>query len=145
MKQIMRSVEIKEAATDVGHQIEAQLLASIRSTLPQSINTHFVLAARDGQGSLVGGLVGGTSYGWLLTKCLWVADDHRKLGLGRALMYRAEQKARESGCHGAWLDTSSPDAMNFYSKLGYTSFGQLANHHGQHPESHRRWFMSKPL
>lgn len=35
--------------------------------------------------------------------------------------------------------------MNFYSKLGYTAFGQLENRQLQQPLNHRRWFMSKEL
>jgi hypothetical protein len=60
-------------------------------------------------------------------------------------MARAEQKAREVGCHNAWLDTSSPGAMCFYAKLGYTVFGQLANGSVQQPANHSRWFMRKAL
>ena len=61
------------------------------------------------------------------------------------MMARAEAKARAVGCHGAWLDTSNPEAMRFYAKLGYKPFGQLGNTPGQSPAGHRRWFMQKAL
>jgi predicted N-acetyltransferase YhbS len=138
-------IKITDAPAEVGREIEAQLLQSLRNALPQGENSSFVLSARNQEGVLVGGLVASTSYGWLLTKCLWVAEKHRNIGLGRSLMLRAEEKGLEIGCHGAWLDTSSPSAMSFYSKLGYTSFGQLENRQLQQPPNHRRWFMSKEL
>ena len=138
-------VKILDASDDLAVMVEAQLLHSLRSDLPQGHNASFVLSAEDPQGIVIGGLVASTSYGWLLTKCLWVAEDRRGEGVGLSLMESAEEKARKFGCHGAWLDTSSPKAMNFYSKLGYTPFGQLANSDAQQPPFHRRWFMSKSL
>ena len=138
-------VKILDAPSDLAVMVEAQLLHALRSDLPQGHNESFVLSAEDPQGVVIGGLVASTSYGWLLTKCLWVAEARRGQGFGLSLMAGAEEKAREIGCHGAWLDTSSPKAMNFYSKLGYTSFGQLTNSDAQYPPFHRRWFMSKLL
>jgi hypothetical protein len=40
-------------------------------------------------------------------------------------MDRAEIRARERGCHSAWLDTFSFQARGFYEKLGYEEFGRL--------------------
>ena len=60
-------------------------------------------------------------------------------------MQRAEQKGIELGCRGAWLDTSNPNAMDFYLKLGYEMFGLLSNIEDQQPENHKRWFMKKSL
>jgi len=47
----------------------------------------------------------------------WTARRGR--GVGRELMDRAEIRAREGGCHSAWLDTFSFQARGFYEKLGY--------------------------
>ncbi|MEM6988366.1 MAG: GNAT family N-acetyltransferase [Pseudomonadota bacterium] len=126
-------------------QLEAQLRSSLRSTLPQSDNARVVLLARDATQQLVGGLDGSTSYGWLLVKVLWVHDAYRNRGLGRRLMAEAEARAIEHACHSAWLDTSSPDAMRFYQRLGFEAFGELSNTAGQVPPTHRRWFMKKAL
>ncbi len=138
-------IVIAEDDPQVGQTVETALLQSLRDALPQGRNTSFVLSARTPGGDLVGGLTAGTSYGWLLVKTLWVAETHRGQGIGRSLMEQAEKRARAVGCHGSWLDTSSPDAMRFYSKLGYTVFGLLENATGQHPADHRRWFMNKAL
>ena len=139
------TITIVEDDPKLAGTIEAELLRSLRATLPQSDNQGFVLSARSERGELLGGLTASTSYGWLLVKNVWVAEAQRGKSLGRALMEKAETKARDLGCHGAWLDTSNPDAMLFYQRLGYETFGQLSNATGQTPETHRRWFMKKVL
>lgn len=125
--------------------IESELLASLRSELPQAQNTSLVLAIRDKQHAVIGGLTASTSYGWFLIKCLWVVPDLRGQGLGRALMQDAQARALKMGCHAAWLDTSHPRAMAFYESLGYEVFGKLANEAHHFPPTHCRWFMKKTL
>ncbi len=138
-------IRISEERTDLAQEIDAALTRTLRQSQPQAINGSFVLAARKSDRTLVGGLTGTTSYGWLLVKTLWVSEEQRGSGIGRQLMQRAEEKARHVGCHGAWLDTSSPQAMAFYRRLGYEIFGQLENGADQHPAGHRRWFLRKAL
>ncbi len=138
-------IMIEEADAAVAEAVESSLLASLRETLPQSKNTGFVLSARGDDSRLAGGLTASTSYGWILIKTLWVADDRRKQGIGRSLMREAEARGKALGCHAAWLDTSNPDAMRFYERLGYAEFGVLSNKEGQSPETHQRWFMKKNL
>ena len=138
-------IEISEDEDSVGQFLESELLLSLRNSLPQGENSAFVLTAKNRMQKVVGGLTASTSYGWLLVKILWIDKEYRGLGLGRALMQSAEQKGTALGCHGAWLDTSSPNAMKFYQKLGYVSFGLLSNSGNQNPENHNRWFMKKSL
>lgn len=138
-------VTIVEGDQSAVAAIECELLRSLRSDLPQSENTSIVLMINNGSDRLVGGLSASTSYGWMLVKTLWIAECERGKGYGRALMRHAEKRARALGCHGAWLDTSNPTAQRFYAQLGYQRFGQLENADGQHPPSHRRWFMKKHL
>jgi len=126
-------------------EIETRLLASLRRNVPASDYASFGILARNRDGEIVGGLVGGTSYGWLLIKMLWVADDVRNLGLGTRIMRLAEETALRQGCHGAWLDTSSARARAFYEKLGYGVFGLLENREGEQPQGHARFFLYKRL
>ena len=89
---------------------------------------------------IVAGLAGETYCGWLFVKYLWVSEALRGRGVGRDLMARAEARARERGCHSAWLDTFSFQARGFYEKLGYEEFGRL-----DYPPDHHRHFMRKRL
>jgi len=138
-------IRIAEGGPQAAAEIENALLGSLHATLPQSENTSVILTASDDKGSMIAGLTASTSYGWLLIKTLWVSEANRSAGLGRALMSCAEAKAKSVGCHGSWLDTSNPSAKAFYDRLGYETFGTLENALGQHPSSHRRWFMKKTL
>jgi len=89
---------------------------------------------------IVAGLAGETYCGWLFVKYLWVSEGLRGRGVGRELMVRAEARARERGCHSAWLDTFSFQARGFYEKLGYQEFGRL-----DYPPDHHKHFLRKRL
>ena len=108
-------------------EVERKLLDALRQNVTPSDGKPLTLIAWDLQGDMTGGLVGSTSYGWLLVKMLWVAEELRCQGLGARLMAEAETIARSRGCHGAWLDTSSARAERFYTRLGYVPFGVLKN------------------
>lgn len=129
----------------IADAIERALLASLSRSNTQAVNDTFVLASRDENGALAGGVTGSTSYGWLLIKTLWVDETMRGTGLGKQLVLEAESRGRKLGCHNVWLDTSSVSAHSFYSHLGYNDFGALENKKHQVPVGHCRWFMKKAL
>jgi GNAT superfamily N-acetyltransferase len=99
------------------------------------------ILARDGDGRVVGGLVGTTVWGWLQVTQLWVADAIRGEGHGAALMRYAEAEAVNRGCHHALLDTFDFQARGFYERLGYVVFGEVRDF----PRGHTRFFMRKVL
>ncbi|KKB11003.1 hypothetical protein VE25_14525 [Devosia geojensis] len=138
-------IVLAEAEPALVDELERELLAAIRSSQPQALNSSFTLSIRDESGVLIAGLAASTAYGWLLVKLLWVADSQRGRGLGRALMAEGEAEGLRRGCHGAWLDTSMPDAAGFYERMGYEAFGRLENREGDVVPAHRRWFMRKRL
>jgi GNAT superfamily N-acetyltransferase len=129
----------------IADEVEQRLLEALRQNVPPSDGRPLTLLARDAQGTIIGGLVGATSYGWLLVKMLWVAEALRGHGLGARFMAEAEGIARSRGCHGAWLDTSSARAERFYRRLGYELFGVLTNGPRQEPQGHHRAFLTKQL
>ncbi len=136
---------IKIIENDIGsvEELELNLLHSLKNLQTQSENKSLTLSVKDTEGTLVAGVSGSSSYGWLLVKLLWVSDSYQRQGLGTKLMQLIEEKAKTFGCHGAWLDTSNAKAMEFYKTLGYESFGQLSNTATQFPPEHHRWFMKK--
>lgn len=96
---------------------------------------------RDNRHQIVGGLVGSTYWGWLLTDFLWVDEDIRGRGYGRQLLIAAEQEALRKGCRHACLETFSFQALAFYEKLGYVVFGVLDDF----PSGHKRYSLKKEL
>ncbi len=78
-------------------------------------------------GTLIGGVVGRTHSIplWLEVRLVWVEESYRRQELGRQLMTRAEQEARQRDCQYARVATSQYQAPSFYAKLGYMVYGTL--------------------
>ena len=97
---------------------------------------------RDGKGGIVGGVYGRYGcFGWLDIDTVWVAEHLRGQGYGTRLMDLIEEHGIKTGCTGAYLNTFSFQAPDFYQKRGYTIFAQLENF----PTGHSRLFMRKKL
>ncbi len=96
---------------------------------------------RDAEGTIAGGLLADVYWGWLAIEILWVREDLRGQGYGRALMQAAEREAVRRGCRGAHVDTMSFQARPFYEKLGYTVFGELHDV----PPGHTRYWLQRRL
>ncbi|WP_332698988.1 GNAT family N-acetyltransferase [Devosia sp.] len=92
-------------------------------------------------GETDGGLTGRITFGWLFVELLFVPERLRGQGIGRQLMEQAEVVARQHGCVGIWLDTFTFQAPGFYEKLGYSTFGEIANY----PPGSSRFFLRKHL
>ncbi|EJB07375.1 putative acyltransferase [Rhizobium leguminosarum bv. trifolii WSM597] len=96
---------------------------------------------RDTDGKVTGGLSGFTAWGWLFTQMLYIPDTLRGTGLAGKLLAKAEEEAKARGCHGAWIDTFSPQALSAYLRQGYEVFGELEDF----PEGRTRSFLRKTL
>jgi ribosomal protein S18 acetylase RimI-like enzyme len=92
----------------------------------------------DDDGRVVGGLIGGTIWGWLEVAVLWIDVPLRGQGLGTELMRRAEQEAVERGCTAARLSTWDFQALEFYRRLGYLPCGRLDEYPPGHSVHHLR-------
>ena len=55
----------------------------------------------DTNGNIIGGILGGTYWGWMYVDILWVHENHRKKGVGSNLLHKAEEEALRRGCHHA--------------------------------------------
>jgi GNAT superfamily N-acetyltransferase len=99
------------------------------------------LVAKDPSGRIIGGLIGATFYGWVLIDLLWVDEKLRCQGLGRRLLQKTEALAKQRGCLGVQLKTYSFGAPGFFKKMGYKTYGRLADL----PKGHERLYLSKRL
>ena len=90
---------------------------------------------------VVGGVIGATYWDWFYIDLLWVRDEFRGRGYGRRLLTAAEDEARRRGATGAYLDTFSFQAPDFYKREGYQVFGELHDF----PPGHQRYFLEKRL
>ena len=96
---------------------------------------------RDGNGRVIGGLIGDFALGWFSIHAIWVAESLRCRGIGSTILNAAEKAAVEAGCRGAILDTLSFQAPTFYEKRGYLRIGVVDDYRG----GVQRIFMQKRL
>ena len=84
------------------------------------VQPHLFLVATEGD-AIVGTVMAGYEghRGWI--NYLGVSPDHRRLGIGRALMDEAERMLREAGCPKISLQVRSTnrDVIDFYRAIGF--------------------------
>ena len=90
---------------------------------------------------VVGGLLGRTSLGLLFVDLFFIPAPLRGQDLGSRALGMAEDEARRRGCVASVLYTISFQAPEFYERLGYQRFGEIACL----PAGTSRVFLSKPL
>src|SRR5690349_17534516 len=71
------------------------------------------LIVRDEAGTVIGGLLADTYWGWMAINIFWLREDLRGRGLGSRLLKMAEAEALRRGCKNAHLDTLSFQALDF--------------------------------
>ena len=95
----------------------------------------------DTNGNIIGGILGGTYWGWMYVDILWVHESHRHKGIGSKLLCKAEKEAIRRGCHHVHLDTMSWQAPEFYQKHGYEVIGILPDI----PNGNQKYLFMKAL
>lgn len=125
-------------------EIRAVVLDSLRAfnrekAEPPGFQPLAIAARRSGD--VIGGIVGETGWKWLYVDLLWVSDEHRGHGVGRALLHAAETEAIRRGMRHVYLDTFDFQARPFYEHEGYEVFGTLDDY----PPGHQRFFLHKDL
>ena len=95
----------------------------------------------DENGNTIGGILGGTYWGWMYVDILWVHESHRHKGIGSKLLFEAEKEAIIRGCHHVHLDTMSWQAPEFYKKHGYEVIGTLPDI----PSGNQKYLLMKAL
>lgn len=126
-------IEVVEQLTDA-----LDAFSSANSEVGNAHQKAFVV--RDEQGRLAGGVVFVVHWYWLHIEILFVHEAFRNQGLGSRLLLEAETYAKSLGCVGAYLDTLSFQAPDFYPKHGYKVLAELE---GFPPGLSRKVYFSK--
>lgn len=102
---------------------------------------YLLATVRDGEGALIGGLLGATYLGWLTIQIMWLDEAARGQGHGSALLEVAERESVRRGCPRVFVETLSFQALPFYEKCGYTVFSSLPDF----PPGGLRYTLTKQL
>ncbi|MCZ8520696.1 MULTISPECIES: GNAT family N-acetyltransferase [Paenibacillus] len=124
--------------------VRSSLMVFNESTAPSGFqvpNERLDLVLKEEDGKLAGGLLGRTYRFAVYIEILWVDEKYRGQGLGARLMKAAEEEAVRRGCRLMHLDTFSFQAPDFYRKLGFEVFGELAGF----PDGAVRYFLKKTI
>lgn len=125
---------------DVPSEVQARVRRGLRESDPPDVPPRdyqpVCLSVRDEGRAIVGGVYGGTMWGWLMIDGLWVDDGLRGQGYGARLLAEAEAAAARHGCRGAWLGTFDFQARDFYEPHGYTVFAELPDFPAGHTHVH---------
>ena len=122
-------------------QIRAELFRFNSDKVGDDCHTPLNIVEYDADGNLIGGILGGTYWGWMYVDILWVREDHRGKGIGSKLLTEAEKEAKTRGCHHVHLDTMSWQAPDFYKKHGYSVIGILPDI----PKGNQKYLLMKEL
>ena len=101
----------------------------------------FVIRVHDRAGTVVGGAILYTYWGWLEISLLALEERARGQGLGRRLMALIEDLAREQGCTRIRTESFEQEAFGFYQKLGYQVVGRLEDY----PEGYSYYWLRKDI
>jgi len=83
------------------------------------------ICARGTRGEMIGGIYGDAFLGCMEIDRVWIAEQHRRGGLGTRLLAMMEDEAAKIGCTILYLSTLSFQAPLFYEKVGFERFGTL--------------------
>jgi predicted N-acetyltransferase YhbS len=118
--------EIAQLTTELGYELTEALASERLSRILSRSDQQFFVASADAR--VVGWVhVVLAEYvdaeAFVVIGGLVVSANHRRLGIGRALMDRAEQWAREQECSIVRLSSSATRAAahRFYEAIGYTN------------------------
>jgi ribosomal protein S18 acetylase RimI-like enzyme len=84
--------------------------------------------ARDGGGTVVGGVHGWMWGGRYELVSLWVDEPLRNRGLGSSLLTEAEGAAQLRGCRQVVVLTHHVQAPDLYRRAGYSLVGKVTDH-----------------
>ena len=134
-------MEIEHCASDASAKdIWNRLYAFNRSIAGDDHHQLLRLLAKE-SGKIVGGLLGGTYWGYLYVDALIVDAEYQGRGVGTRLLEEAERIATERGCQHACLDTHDFQGVGFYRRKGYETVGSLPDL----PPGHTKYRMYKKL
>jgi len=104
-------------------------------------DSRFAVFAYDKNNQVAGGIRAVAFWNYCIIELLWLSEEFRNKGLGKALLLKAEEYVRDLGFEYIRVETTDFQAKSFYEKQGYEVFGKLTNY----PKGHDMYCLVKKL
>jgi len=114
-----------DISSDLSELLDEHRLAS-RQEIVIDTEEQFSFAIYDND-KLIGGLTAKMRLGEFYIILLAVSKEYRGQGLGKRLMLRAEEKARELNCRHMLLTTYSYQGLYFYPAVGFQELARISD------------------
>jgi GNAT superfamily N-acetyltransferase len=112
---------------EVGDVVEEGMNAFNDAIVGYADRTPLHVIVRDlDSNTIVGGISGKTSLGLMFIDLVYLPEILRGQDIGSRMMELAENEARRRGCRAGVLFTINFQAPNFYQRLGWRVFGEVA-------------------
>ena len=95
----------------------------------------------DENGKKLAGITGNIFGNWLFIDFLFVSESLRGQGIGKELIAKIEENAKEHGCRFSFVSTNGFQAPGFYPKLGYKNVFTVE----EFPRDGKRFYFTKNL
>ena len=111
--------------TAESREIHQKLSQHVESEVGPADRQPFTAVFRNKSGEIQAGLRGFSHWSWFYISHLWIAPELRGQGAGSKLIEEVEKEAKNRGCLGLYVDTFSPQALDFYFKNGFENMGKI--------------------
>lgn len=108
---------------------------------PIEAEVKFFVFARNELSAVIGGVRATCFWNTMHIELLWLSEECRGKGIGKALIVSAENFAKEHNCEKVFVETTSWQAKPFYEKVGYKHIATL----NDRPKGHASHYLTKDL
>ncbi|MFX0107507.1 MAG: GNAT family N-acetyltransferase [Candidatus Hodarchaeota archaeon] len=129
----------KEAIKILGKGLGGYVTEQIGKLMKESPEIRVELVIKDDNEEIIGGIRGSSYIKTFATELLWIDEEYRGQGYGKALLMEAERIAQEKGCDSGLTWVLSFQSPEFFQKCGYEVFGVSDGY----PEPVREYYFQK--
>lgn len=108
---------------------------------PLEAEVKFFVFAKNEESIVIGGVRATCFWNTMHIELLWLSEECRGKGIGKALIDSAENFAIEHNCEKVFVETTSWQAKPFYEKVGYKHIATL----NDRPKGHASHYLTKDL
>ncbi len=108
---------------------------------PLEAEVKFFVFAKNEENAVIGGVRATCFWNTMHIELLWLSEECRGKGIGKALIDSAENFAIKHNCEKVFVETTSWQAKPFYEKVGYKHIATL----NDRPKGHASHYLTKDL